>query len=338
MVEKDDLQVKRKLASVQEISEVKECEKDNNFEVCKVLGWQVVAPKGLFKPKDLVVYFEIDSKLPDERWCSAMEFYDYKVSTVTIAGELSQGYIAHISEVFKKYEHLKIGDDLTEELSIEKYDDEEKVNDIIENSLFPVHVVPFTDEPRIQSEPRYIELFKGKAYVATVKYDGTSGTYLLNPENKDELWACYRNKLLNSKKKDDYWKMADKYKIKEKLQSYPDYALQCEIYGPGIQKNRLGIKDKSIAVFNVHSISQKRCLDYDEMVSVCEKLELPVVQLLERGDSFKYTIDDLFEVVKGNYPETENQREGLVFRLANNWYSPQFRASFKIISNDYLIK
>jgi hypothetical protein len=73
------------------------------------------------------------------------------------------------------------------------------------------------------------------------------------------------------------------------------------------------------------------------MVEACTLLDLPCAKVLERGDSFKYTLEDLFELVKGNYEGTENQREGLVFRLAKNWYRPNIRASFKIISTDFLM-
>ena len=333
----ENLQVKRKLASVQIVASVTAHPNDNTFDLVKILEWQVITPKGDFKKDDVVAFFEIDSLLPDERFCSSLEFHDFKVSTVKIAGELSQGFIAHINEVFKDNK-FKVGDDITEELNIVKYDDEERASSNIDEGKFPVHLVPFTDEPRAQSEPKYINAFLGKPYVATIKYDGTSATYLLNPQDSNELWICSRNKIIDQKKKDDYWKISEKYKIKEKLQAYKNFCIQGEVYGPGIQKNLLGVKDKMLAVFNVFDISEKRCLDYDEMKEFCEKIDIPVVALYERGDSFNFTIDELFEKVKGNYEGTNNQREGLVFRLAKNWYTPCLRYSFKIISNDFLLK
>ena len=265
-----------------------------------------------------------------------MQFYDFRVNTVTIASIVSQGLIRPIS-ILKNSDQYKEGDNVTEILEVTKYDEEVKMNQNIENGEFPIFLIPMTDELRAQSEPRYLDLFKDKAYVATLKYDGTSSSYVLNPNDKDELWVCSRNQIVDPKKKNDYWKIAEKYKIKEKLQQFPDYAIQGEIYGPGIQKNLLGMKDKTLAVFTVFSISQKRCLDYDYMVEVCKKLDLPYVQVIQRGDSFNYKLEELFEMVKGNYEGTTNQREGIVFRLAKNWYTPNLRASFKVISNDYLL-
>lgn len=333
----ENLQIKRKLASVQEIIKIVPLENDQHLEVAKVLGWEIVVNKNEFNVGEKVIYFEIDSQLPDDRWCKDMEFYDYRVNSVIVSGKLSQGLIKPIT-LIKNHENFNIGDDVTEILEVCKYDEEEKSQNRIDKGEFPVHAVPFSDEPRVQSEPKYLELFKNKPYVATIKYDGTSSTYLLNPDDEDELWVCSRNQLIDPKKKNDYWKIAEKYKIKEKLQKFPDYAIQGEIYGPGIQKNLLGVKDKMLAVFTIYSKSQRRCLDYDEMVEICEKLELPFVKVLERGECFNYTIDELFELVKGNYEGTSNQREGIVFRLTRNWYRPNVRASFKIISNDYLVK
>jgi len=333
----ENLQVKRKLASIQKVDDILPIESDPQKEIAKILGWQVVVDKDEYKKEDIVVYFEIDSKLPDDRWCEDMAFYDFRVNTVTVAGVLSQGMIKHIS-TFKNFEKKNIGDDVTEELDVTKYDEEERSTSIIENKEFPIHLMPFTDEPRVQSEPKYLKLFEGKPYVGTLKYDGSSCSFILNPENKEDLWVCSRNKIVDPKKKNDFWKIAEKYKIKEKLQKFPDYAIQGEMYGPGIQKNLLGMKELKFAVFNVYSSSQKRGLDYDELVKVCTDMDLPYVAVIDRGDSFKYTMDDLFALVKGNYEGTNNQREGIVFRLAKNWYGQNSRASFKIISNDFLLK
>jgi len=223
-------------------------------------------------------------------------------------------------------------------LDVQKYDDEGALISVSENKEFPIFLIPKTDEPRIQSEPRYLEVFKGKAYYACLKYDGTSSSFLLDQEKKDDLWVCSRNKLLPKAKKDAYCQIAEKYKLLEKLLKNPDLAIQGEVYGPGIQKNPFEIKDKCLAVFTIYSLSQKRCFDYEEMVEICKKLDLPVVEVVDKGDNFDYDIDGLLEKAKGCYGSTKNPREGIVYRLAKYWDSPTCRASFKVINNEYLIK
>ena len=61
---------KRKLASVQVISDIipytnpKAVEK---WEIAKVLGWEVVISKGQFQKDEKIIYFEIDSLLPNDK-------------------------------------------------------------------------------------------------------------------------------------------------------------------------------------------------------------------------------------------------------------------------------
>ncbi len=57
-----------------------------------------------------------------------------------------------------------------------------------------------------------------------------------------------------------------------------------------------------------------------ELIELCAKLDLPMVSIVEKGESFNYGLADLKEKCKGFYEGTENHREGLVFRLQKNWY------------------
>ena len=158
---------------------------------------------------------------------------DYKSKTSIIGGVLSQGIIKPVT-CLKDNENYKLGADVSEELNVKKYDDDDQLLSVQENKEFPIYLVPKTDEPRIQPEPRYIDIFKGKPYVATIKYDGTSGTFMLDPTNENNLWVASRNKLLVKGAKDvgGHFAVADKYKIMKKLELFPNYAIQGEIYGP----------------------------------------------------------------------------------------------------------
>lgn len=75
------------------------------------------------------------------------------------------------------------------------------------------------------------------------------------------------------------------------------------------------------------------------MIRVCEKLDLPMVEITEKGDNFNYTLEDLKNLSKGFYEKTTNYREGLVFRFQKGWFvSTKEKYSFKIINDDYLVK
>ena len=87
-----------------------------------------------------------------------------------------------------------------------------------------------------------------------------------------------------------------RYDIEKKLRDhFPLLALQGEICGPKIQRNLLGLKENTFYVFGVFDLNTKRVLCYDEMLVVCKKLGIPVVQFVERGQSFAYSIKDVLK-------------------------------------------
>ena len=115
---------KRELAYVVKVSETKDIEGYDRVHLCKVLGWQCIAPKDI-KVGDLVVYFEIDSKLPanDERF-AFMAKRKFLVKTLKMCGTVSQGLILPLSD-FPELSDCKEGDFVTDKLHVEKYDPDE---------------------------------------------------------------------------------------------------------------------------------------------------------------------------------------------------------------------
>lgn len=202
---------------------------------------------------------------------------------------------------------------------------------------FPCQFIEKSDEPRIQSAPNFLERFKGKPYYATLKYDGSSATYFIDPKNSKDFYVCSRNERKQMAKEDWYCQMAIKYKIEEKLRSEKGrYAIQSEIYGPKVGKNWLGVEELNMAVFTIKDLIEDRYLDMEEVIKVCEKLDLPMVEIIEKGGSFRYSMEELKKLSKGLYPKTEFAREGLVFRLQKDWRKDG-RHSFKIINDDFLL-
>ena len=126
----------RELAYIVKVLETKELPNYTYVHLCKVLGWQCVAPKDI-KVGDLVVYFEIDSLLPsnDARF-AFMEKRKYLVKTQKMCKTVSQGLILPLSD-FPELKNYKEGDFVTDKLHVEKYDSEpvcenqpkQKVND-----------------------------------------------------------------------------------------------------------------------------------------------------------------------------------------------------------------
>lgn len=114
---------KRELAYVVKVSESKDLEGYDKVHYVKCLGWWCVAPKDI-NVGDLVVYFEIDSKLPaDDVRFAFMEKRKYIVKPIKICGVVSQGLVLRLSD-FKELKYCKEGDFVTDKLHVEKYDPE----------------------------------------------------------------------------------------------------------------------------------------------------------------------------------------------------------------------
>lgn len=82
MLNKDNV---RELAYVVKIDWIAPIEGADNIELVGINGWTCIAKKGEFAEGDLAVYFEIDSKLPeDAEWASFMAPKKFKVKTMKL--------------------------------------------------------------------------------------------------------------------------------------------------------------------------------------------------------------------------------------------------------------
>lgn len=110
----------RALAHIEKVEWVKPIEGADNIELIGVLGWVCVAKKEEFKPGDIAVYIEIDSKCSenDERF-AFLAAKHYKVKTMKLGKfkVISQGLALPIN-LFPEVTDKKIGDDVTNELKI----------------------------------------------------------------------------------------------------------------------------------------------------------------------------------------------------------------------------
>ena len=369
----------RKLASVQIVKAIKPIEGADRIEVVQILNWDCVAKKGEFTVGDTVVYFEIDSLLPDIpmlEWLKGSSWSQklgkYKISTHKFRNQISQGLVIPISQVVEMYDQInpdyadsdlpteimtpKEGTDLTELLKIEKYEppvSNGPLGDIIHHEWY----VPKTDEERIQVcaqdvLPKYVESEQDDWY-ASIKLDGTSCTvglfddgFLIGGRNQ---WYKGPNMYTETVNKDDTMKL--------KLEGYRAInglyvVFQGELCGPGIQSNRLGLKEKDWFVFNAFvsktgKIDSYIKCDLLRMMKLCEEFGVKHVPLIDYEDKFKFDkskttdeiVEDLLKYVDNikyrKYFEdaSPNQiAEGVVFRTEDMTYS------FKVISNKFLLK
>jgi RNA ligase (TIGR02306 family) len=325
-----------KPATIQKILWIRPIENADSIEACGVLGWQVVARKGEFHVGDIVVYVEIDSVVPELPEYEFLRRYHFRVRTAKLRGAISQGLILPWTG-----EGVEIGTDVSDILGITHYEKPIPVSlSGMVRGTFPTHLVPRTDEERIQNVPEILNELEGVEVYVSVKVNGTSSTFLIYD---GDYQVCSRNnsfKLNDNNEENVYLRMSDKYGIREILELCDgNFAIQGEIAGPGIQKNQLGLKELDLFVFDVYNINERKYLGYDELRSFCLDHKLNMVPVC---DTFilNHTIDELLELAQGLYKGTKNAREGIVVRPIDTQYSGVLcdRASFKVLNNVFLLK
>ena len=165
----------RALAHVEEIVNIQPIEGADKIELARVLGWQVVIAKSEgHKVGDKVVYIEIDSKVPERPEFEFLRDRKFRVKTIKLRGQYSQGLIVPMSILKKDY---PVGTDVTKELGITYYVPEDNVR---KASKPPKHL-------KYQSmAARHKELFKKKPFRWLMRREwGRQLLYLFFGKKKD---------------------------------------------------------------------------------------------------------------------------------------------------------
>ncbi len=340
--------MKRKLASVQRVLEVVPIAGADAIEAVRINGWQCVVKKNTFAVGDRGVFFEIDAVPPDLPayrflWTpKAAEPVEgtrppkFRVRTMTLRKCLSQGLFLTLAEADVPAD-VADGEDLTELLGVGKYEAPMPLGSDDLRAPYPSGI-PKTDEMRVQSAPEVLDELRGAAYVVTLKCDGTSATWLIDPHD-ETFHACGRNWSIREGES-VYWALARRHELEAKLRARGGrFAIQGEACGPGIQKNPLGLSGARLYVFSVYDMVEARFLGDASMRALAREMELDPVPVVEEGDSFVHDQTSLLALAEGLYPGTKNQREGVVIRSRDEVFSTTLngRLSFKAISNKYLL-
>jgi hypothetical protein len=200
----------RSLAHVEKIEWVRDIPGADRIVTYGILGWEIVDQKGKYNVGDKVIYCEIDSILPDKPEFEFLRDRKFRIKTIKLKGQVSQGLILPLSILPNnsiKYKNLVYGFDVTELLNITKYlstsEKDECVNQEktihwtkkykitkwlwkykwFRNYIKPVNIKQYpngiskTDEERLQNFPRVLEQFKDKIVYITEKVDYQSVTF-----------------------------------------------------------------------------------------------------------------------------------------------------------------
>ncbi len=310
----------------------------------------MVVERNQFAEGDLVVFFEPDSLLPTtppfqllakygtkKSIVNNKEYVGYRLKTVRLRGQVSQGLCLPPAALGLDKD-IAVGADVSAVLGVVKYEAPipASLAGVIKGE-FP-SFIPKSDEPRIQSFPDKLGQYASTTFYATEKIDGTSVTFFLHD---GELNVCSRNLNLKETEGNSYWRLAKDLGMKEKLHALGgDIALQGELVGEGINKNRLKVKGQKVFFFTGYNIAKGEYLSFKELMEVCKAAGVETVPVISTDFKLPATVDELVAyATRKSVIAPDVMEEGVVFRPLEEIRDPDIgRLSFKVLNPEYLLK
>jgi RNA ligase (TIGR02306 family) len=315
-----------KLAVVAKVLELAPIEGADRIERATVLGWHVVVKKGLYSVGDKVVMVFPDSLAP-KRYVDPAYTGNEKtrIKTVKMRGQYSAGLMLPLYELTAASlaspyppSDWEEGMEVSVVLGIEKWVAPAGVStggDV--KGEFPSWFISKTDELNFRSEPEALveartdPMFKKTEFVATLKCDGTSATFVRYGEN---FHVCGRNVEYRDTDGNVHWEMVRKYKLESELAD--NYAVQGEICGPGVQGNPMKLDARELFVFRVKNLETQKFLGWDDLKLFCAMHNIKHVPEITRFVFSSYNVpsnEDLQDMANdAKYDHGRANAEGIV--------------------------
>jgi RNA ligase (TIGR02306 family) len=332
----------RRLVTRETIADIRAIPDADAIEAVVVRGWTVVSKKGEFTVGDTCVYIEIDAALPlvDERFAfleprGAKTLGDgtkvHVLKTARMRGVYSQGLALPIA-LFPEVAAAPADDDLASVLNIEKYEPPIPASmgaEVV--GAFPAVLARKTDAERAQNLGDVWPLLVAAGpWVATEKLDGTSVTVI---NDDGTIRVCGRNwELVDGPNL--YWRIVRAAGVLDHLA--PGEVVQAEIYGEGVQANPLKVRGTHLGVFGFFRGRAN--------VPLAQWPEWLASYAVPRYDELTLaaTVEEAVAEIDGIASKVNPTRgaEGVVWARESGEPMNELdgRASFKVISNKYLLK
>jgi RNA ligase (TIGR02306 family) len=334
-----------KLASIEIIKNIKNHPNADSLEIAEVLGWQVVVKKGIHQEGDKIIFITIDTIVPKCHWSEFLASKDnpdkpIRIKNIKLRGEYSSGLVIPLSEFPLQFTATTVvGEDLTTLLGIQKYIKEIPANLSGENvGDFPTHITSKTDEDNGLNDPDLVQkVLQVESHITiTQKLDGSSITIVVKDGKIEEV--CSRNLSKKETENSLFWNCAKKLTIPVGWTG----VIQGELCGNGIQKNKLGLPDVRIFVFQIKQ--NDLYMSYDVMSEFCKK-ELncevvPFISKLETSATIKIWTNPLQKLQELADKQRYNNGvvgEGIVVRPSSypKHFSSRRPMGFKLINRNY---
>lgn len=347
--------MERKLATIQQVGFVENHPNADRLDLVQIKGWTVVSAKDEVKIGDWVVYFEIDSYLPE---IPEYEFLrnssfkthptlgsGFKLKTQKLRGIVSQGLVIPLTKIIHLLPEqipLYSGFDVTEFLCIKKWEP------VIPTALqgfvkgnFPSFLRK-TDQERIENcAEEVFSKYNDTFFEVTLKLDGSSCTVY---KKDGVVGVCSRNlelKLSEENENNAYIRAVKNSGLLNALDKVEcNIAVSAELMGPGIQGNRENLKELTLFIFDIWDIDNQEYFETQDREDVFITLKLlgftgyhvPVIVKNKTLSELGITDVASSKVYVDRPSLNSSIAEGCVFKSFDGKFS------FKSINNKYLLK
>jgi RNA ligase (TIGR02306 family) len=328
---------KNKDATIEMIGEVIAHSGADRLDLAKILGFQCVTQKGLYKGGERVVYIRPDALLPVEKWTEEYRKYSPKrIKAVRLRNEWSEGIIVPFEilpqDIHNKLATMNVGDDVSEIIGVTHYEPPAPQDLKAKGGLpFGIHK---TDEERFENlRGKHLPL--GEIADIQLKVDGQSCSYFYHLPS-DRFGVLGRSLELHEIFENNYTAHIARYDIKNKLIEYckkhnVSLCIRGESYGEGIQTmdiNPHSKMPKGWAMFSTFLIDENCYAEkghpyYFKIVAA--EMGLPIADMIEEDVVITQELLDKYST--GITQLNGIPFEGVVLKTA--------KTSFKIINKHY---
>lgn len=353
--------------TIERIGEVCHHPNADRLDLAKVEGmsFQFIVGRDQYKVGDLVVYFPIDSLLPQEiieKLGLVGKLHGpqkNRLKTVRLRGEISQGIVCKPEDVElftgMDSEHA----DVTEELKVTKYEPPESFMVPGQRGQMPAYLKPLPDGVFVYDiegadrHPDVIEHLMDMPVLITEKIEGSHFAAHLDAD--DKFVVCQRR--YSIEEPEHVWsKLAEKIELRlwmECLKMQLDclvLTVRGEVVGPAVQGNYYGLKGHELFIFEIEvdgapMVGHKFLGVFDRYPfygSYGEFEGIKRVPLLSAYATLREVLGDktVQEASNGKSALCDKAREGIVIRPYYNeeWLLGYGRLIIKQRSPEYLAK
>lgn len=223
-----NVEEKQPMVTIEKIEEITAHENADRLEIARVLGWNIVVQKDVYKSGELIAYFRIDSVLPqglEEKLFpsgSKIKLEKSRIRSIKIRGAYSHGMIVPLNDL--NLFDAKLGEDITGILGVGKFEPIVKKG----NKMYTggdqkgrkkkAHDNPnFNKVRKPENLKNYHGVMEGKDVVITEKIHGTSfvAGWVKRPTNTwkerltarffDEYEFCFRSMNVQLQRREGFW-------------------------------------------------------------------------------------------------------------------------------------